>query len=114
VIQHIQSGKLKALGVTTPDRFAAIKQVPPIAESVPGYSVLQWWGIVTPTGTPDAVIQTINKDVAQALRSPEMQAQLAKMGADPGGQPPANFDKLIADEVVKWAEVVKAANLKAE
>ena len=114
VIQHIQSGKLRALGVTTPDRFAAIKQVPPIAEIVPGYSVLQWWGIVTPTGTPDAVIQTINKDVAQALRSPEMQAQLAKMGADPGGQPPANFDKLIADEVVKWADVVKAANLKAE
>ncbi len=114
VISHINSGKLKALGVTSPERFNAIKQVPPIASVVPGYSVLQWWGFVTPAGTPDKVIDKINKDVAKILRSPEMLERLAKMGADPGGESPASFDKLIREETVKWADVVKAANLKAE
>lgn len=114
VISHINSGKLKALGVTSPERFNAIKQVPPIASVVPGYSVLQWWGFVTPAGTPGNVIDKINKDVAKILRSPEMLERLAKMGADPGGESPASFDKLIREETVKWADVVKAANLKAE
>jgi tripartite-type tricarboxylate transporter receptor subunit TctC len=114
VIQHIQSGKLKALGVTTPERFDAIKQVPPIASVIPGYSVLQWWGFVTPTGTPESVIDKVNKDVTKVLRSPEMMERLAKMGADPGGQSPTFFDKLIREETVKWTEVVKAANLKAD
>ena len=114
VIQHIQSGKLKALGVTTPERFNAIKQVPPIASVVPGYSVLQWWGFVTPAGTPKIVIDKINKDVADILKSPEMMDRLAKMGAEPGGQSPAYLDKIISEDVIKYGAVVKATNLKAE
>jgi tripartite-type tricarboxylate transporter receptor subunit TctC len=114
LIEHIKNGRLKALGVTTPQAFAAIPTVPPIARDVPGYSVLQWWGIVTPTGTPTAVITKINRDVAAVLQSDEMKKQLAAMGAEPGGQSPQQFDVLIREEVVKWTEVIEKAKLKAE
>ena len=114
LIEHIKNGRLKALGVTTPQAFSAIPTVPPIARDVPGYSVLQWWGIVTPMGTPPAVITKINRDVAAALQSDDMKKQLAAMGAEPGGQSPQQFDALIREEVVKWTEVIEKAKLKAE
>ncbi len=114
LIEHIKNGRLKALGVTTLQAFPAIPTVPPIARDVPGYSVLQWWGIVTPTGTPPAVIAKINRDVAAALQADEMKKQLAAMGAEPGGQSPEQFDVLIREEVVKWTEVIDKAKLKAE
>jgi tripartite-type tricarboxylate transporter receptor subunit TctC len=114
LIEHIKNGRLKALGVTTPQAFPAIPTVPPIARDVPGYSVLQWWGIVTPTGTPPAVITKINRDVAAVLQSDEMKKQLATMGAEPGGQSPQQFDALIREEVVKWTDVINKAKLKAE
>ena len=114
VIELLKSGKLKALGVTTPQAFAALPKVPAIAQDLPGYSVLQWWGIVTPTGTPAPIIEKINHDVSAILREPEMQKQLEAIGAEPGGQPAAQFDILIHDEVLKWAEVIKNANLKPE
>ena len=114
LIEHIKNGRLKALGVTTLQAFPAIPTVPPIARDVPGYSVLQWWGIVTPTSTPPAVIAKINRDVAAALQADEMKKQLAAMGAEPGGQSPEQFDVLIREEVVKWTEVIDKAKLKAE
>ena len=114
LIEHIKNGRLKALGVTTPQAFPAIPTVPPIARDVPGYSVLQWWGIVTPTGTPPAVITKINRDVAAVLQSDEMKKQLATMGAEPGGQSPQQFDALIREEVVKWTDVINKAKLKEE
>lgn len=114
VIEHIKNGRLKALGVTTPQSFSAIPTVPPIAQDIPGYSVLQWWGIVAPAGTPPAIVTKINHDVAAILKSEDMQKQLASMGAEPGGQSPAEFDALIREEVIKWSEVIQKASLKAE
>ncbi len=114
LIEHIKNGRLKALGVTTPQAFSAIASVPPIANEIAGYSVLQWWGIVTPTGTPTAVITKVNRDVAAVLQANDMKKQLAAMGAEPGGQAPEQFDALIREEVVKWTEVINKAKLKAE
>lgn len=114
VIELLKSDKLKALGVTTPQTFPALPTVPAIAQDLPGYSVLQWWGIVTPTGTPEAVISKINRDVSAILNEPDMKKQLDAMGAEPGGQPAAQFNALIHEEVIKWAEVIKKANLKPE
>ena len=114
VIEHVKAGRLKALGVTTPKAFSALPKVPPVANDVPGYEVVQWWGIVAPAGTPANVIGKLNSEIAAVLRSPDVRAKLEGMGADPGGQPPAEFDRLIHDEVVKWAKVVKAASVRAE
>lgn len=114
LLEHLKAGRLKALGVTTTEPFLAIPQVPPISHAVAGYSVLQWWGIVAPAQTPLAIINKINRDVAEIIHSAEMTQQLNAMGATPGGEPPAYFDALIHAEVLKWTQVIQAANLKAD
>jgi tripartite-type tricarboxylate transporter receptor subunit TctC len=114
IVEFLQGGQLRALGVTSLKPFRALPKVPAIADDVPGYEVLQWWGIVAPAGTPTNIITKVNADVAEALRAPDMKKNLDTMGADPGGQPPAQFAKLIGDEVVKWAKVIKAAHVQAE
>lgn len=114
VISHLKSGAMKALAVTSVKPFQALPGVPPVGQELPGYEVLQWWGLVAPAGTPAAVIQKVNADVAAVLRSPEMQEKLAGMGADAGGEPPAAFAGLIAAEVPKWAALIKAANVQPE
>jgi tripartite-type tricarboxylate transporter receptor subunit TctC len=114
VIEYIKAGKLKALGVTTPTIFPSLPKVPAIANDVPGYEVLQWWGIAAPTGTPAKIVSKLNADIAAVLRSPDIQKKLDVMGAEPGGQSSAEFDRLIRDEVDKWARVIKTANIQAE
>jgi tripartite-type tricarboxylate transporter receptor subunit TctC len=114
VIEQLKSGALKALAVTSAKPFAALPQVPAVNDELPGYEVLQWWGLVAPTGTPQAVITRINNDVATVLRTPEIQEKLATIGADAGGQPATYFAKLIDTEVPMWAEVVKAANVQPD
>jgi tripartite-type tricarboxylate transporter receptor subunit TctC len=114
VIEQLKSGSLRALAVTSAKPFAALPRVPAVADELPGYEVLQWWGLVAPTGTPQAVISKINEDVAIVLRTPEIKERLSIIGADAGGQSPASFNKLIVDEVPKWAEVIKAANVQPE
>ena len=114
VIEQLKAGTLKALAVTSAKPFAALPRVPPVADELAGYEVLQWWGLVAPAGTPPAIVSKINEDVAAVLRTPEIQERLTVIGADAGGQSPAAFNKLIVEEVPKWAEVVKAANLQPE
>lgn len=114
VLEQIKSGTLKALAVTSAKPFAALPGVPAITDELPGYEVLQWWGLVAPAGTPQAVINRINEDVATVLRTPEIQDKLTTIGADAGGQSAASFEKLINNEVPMWAEVVKAANVQPD
>lgn len=114
VLEQIKSGTLKALAVTSAKPFAALPGVPAITDELPGYEVLQWWGLVAPSGTSQAVINRINEDVAAVLRSPEIQDKLTTIGAEAGGQSAASFEKLINNEVPMWAEVVKAANVQAD
>ena len=114
VLEQIKSGTLKALAVTSAKPFAALPGVPAITDELPGYEVLQWWGLVAPAGTPQAVINRINEDVAAVLRSPEIQDKLTTIGAEAGGQSAASFEKLINNEVPMWADVVKAANVQAD
>jgi tripartite-type tricarboxylate transporter receptor subunit TctC len=115
ILQHVRTGKLKALGVTTARRFAALPDVPTIAEAgLPGYEVLQWWGLVVPSGTSKAVLAEQHAQVDRILSSPEMRERLVAMGADPGSGSPEQFDALIRDEIAKWAKVIEAARVTAE
>jgi tripartite-type tricarboxylate transporter receptor subunit TctC len=114
VIELLKSGKLKALGVSSLQPFPALPKVPAIAGDVPGYEVLQWWGMVAPRGTPQPIVDQLNKDIAAILRQPDMQDKFAVMGAEPGGQSAAQFDKLIRDEVKKWADVINTAHIQPE
>ena len=114
VLEFVKSGRLKALGVTTRVPFAAMPGVPPIVRTVPGFDMIQWWGIVAPSATPKAIVTMLNAEIARIFASAEMKEKLAAMGADPGGNSPQDFDRLIHEEILKWAEVINTAKVKAE
>jgi tripartite-type tricarboxylate transporter receptor subunit TctC len=89
--------------------------LPTIAESgLPGFDVTSWYGVIAPAGTPDAIISKVQGDIAATLRVPAVHDRLAHEGAEPVGSTPAQFAKLLADEMRKWSAVVKAAHVKPE
>jgi tripartite-type tricarboxylate transporter receptor subunit TctC len=115
VMQHIQSGKLRALGVTTARRASAVKDLPTIAEAgVPGFEATTWHGVLTTGGTPPAVVNKLNAEINRALQMPDVRERLAGLGAEIIGGTPKEFADHIAREIPKWAKVVKAANVQLE
>jgi len=113
-IGYLKAGKLRPLGVTSAKRSGVLPDVPPIADVVPGYAAAGWFGLGAPKGTPEAVIDTLSKEVAAALKDPGMQARMAKLGAEPMPMGSAEFGKFLADDTEKWAKVIRAANLKVD
>jgi len=115
VMQHIQSGKLRALGVTTARRVAAVKDLPTIAEAgVPGFEATTWHGVLTTGGTPVAIVNKLNAEINRALQMRDVREKLAGLGAEIIGGTPKEFAEHIAREIPKWAQVVKAANVHIE
>jgi tripartite-type tricarboxylate transporter receptor subunit TctC len=113
-IEFIRAGRLRPLGVTVAARWPALPDVPPIADTVPGYEASVWYGIAAPKATPPEAVAILNKSVNAALANPRMQARLVDLGGIPMPMSSAEFGKLVADETDKWAKVVKAANLSVE
>ncbi len=115
VLPHIRSGRLRALAVSSPQRIAALPEVPTVAESgYPGFEADQWYGIVAPAGTPPAVVARLNAEINKALALPDVAQQLATEGAVPVPGPPQAFGELIAREIPRWREVIKAGNVKID
>jgi tripartite-type tricarboxylate transporter receptor subunit TctC len=113
-IQNIKAGKVRALGVTTTKRVAELPDVPAIGETVPGYEVSVWYGISGPKGIPAEIVTKLNTAVNAALAKPELKQRFHQLGGEVMPMSPAAFGKLVADETVKWAKVVKSAGLKVE
>ncbi len=113
-IGHIRGGKLRALGVTTEKSSDALPGVPAIAEVVPGYEASAWFGIAVPKGTPADVIDKLNRTVNEALKDPKMIARLAELGGAPMPGTPADFGKVMSDEVAKWKKVVEVSGAHVE
>ena len=113
-IEHIRAGRLRPLGVTTLTRTTALPDVPPVAETVPGYEAGGWMGIAAPAKTPAEIIDKLNKEVNAALADEKFAARLTELGAAPFSGSPADFAKFIAADTGKWAKVIKFANLKAD
>jgi tripartite-type tricarboxylate transporter receptor subunit TctC len=113
-IEHIRAGSLRALGVTAGKRSDALPNVPTIGETVSGYDVNVWNGIVAPRRTPPEVIATLNRALNAALADPRLKARFAELGGTPMPMTPADFGKLIADETEKWAKVVRFAGIKPD
>ena len=115
VLPHVKTGKLRALGVTTATRAKAAPDVPTIAESgVRGFEVQNWQGIVVPKKTPGALVERLNAEILKVLAAPAMIEVLSAQGLDPAGGTPAQFDKLIREEIVKWRKLVQAAGIRVE
>ena len=108
------AGKLRVLGVTSETRTEALPDIPPIAQFVPGYNGVGWFGLGAPKGTPDAIVETLRKAVNDGIADPDMKAKFAKLGAEPMPTTLAEFKRLIVDETEKWGKVVRTADLKAE
>ena len=114
VIGHVKAGKLRPLGVTTTTRLAVLPDVPPIADTVPGYEATIYVGIAAPHGTPAAIVETLSKQIVAAAADPKIAARIAELGDTPLPLATADFEKLVVAEAQKWAEVIKSAGVRAE
>jgi tripartite-type tricarboxylate transporter receptor subunit TctC len=107
----VEAGKLKLLAVASPNRMPSLPDVPTMAETLPGFEAVAWYGIVAPPKTPKAVVDKINADVNEALRQPEIRDHLKKLSAEIFGGSVEKTAKYMRDEVDRWAAVIKAANI---
>jgi tripartite-type tricarboxylate transporter receptor subunit TctC len=106
-IEHIRSGKLRALGVTTTTRSAALPDTPTIAETVPGFEFTAWFGAGVPKGTPPAIVERLNREINAALADPKIKARFAELGAVPFVATPSQMVAHVASETEKWGKAVK-------
>ncbi len=113
-IQHIKSGSLRALAVTTATRSEALPDLPTLGEFVAGYEASGWNGICAPRNTPVQIIEKLNSVINAGLADPKIKARLADLGATTLAGSPADFGKLIADETEKWGKVIRSANVRVE
>ena len=109
-----RSGTVRALGVTSPQRWAGVPDVPAIAETVPGFESVGFYGISAPKGTPPEIVDTLNKAIAEALKDPKVVEQLTTAGGISKPMTPAEFGRLIADETEKWRKVVAFAGVSVD
>jgi len=113
-IEFIRAGKLRALAVTTATRSEVLPDLPTVADFVPGYEASAWYGVGVPKGTPDDIIDKLNKEINAILAEPKAKARLADLGASLLAGSPADFGRLVADETEKWGKVVKFSGAKPD
>ncbi|WP_219214874.1 Bug family tripartite tricarboxylate transporter substrate binding protein [Variovorax boronicumulans] len=114
-INFVRSGKVRAIAVTTAQRWPGAPEIPTVAESgVPGYEVSGWFGLLAPAGTPPAVLKTIQQAIAEAVKQPEVNKQMLDLGAQPVANTPEAFAALVQADVAKWREVVKTTGVKLD
>ena len=113
-MEFVKAGKVRALAVTTTARLAALPDLPTVAEFVPGYEAVGWYGIGAPKNTPADVIGKLNAALTAALAAPEPKARLADLGVEPMPMTPAQFAIFIASENDKWGKVIRAAGIRLD
>jgi len=113
-LPHVQTGKLRAMGVTSAKRVGALPEIPAIAETVTGYDGSAWYGVLAPAGTPAAIVTRLHTELMTALRTPDLKDKLVSQGLEPASYTPEEFSALIVSELAKWAKVVAAAGVKNE
>lgn len=114
ITPHIKSGKVKGIAVTSAKRSALLPELPTIAETLPGYSASGWYGLLAPVATQKPVITRLHTEAVKALRAPDVVDRLSSQGAEPVGNSPEEFTAFVRSEISKWANLVKAANMRAD
>jgi tripartite-type tricarboxylate transporter receptor subunit TctC len=115
LLPHVKSGRLRALAITSSQRSAAVPDLPTVAESgVPGFDTAQWYGILAPAGTPDAIVTRLNSECLKIVRGPEFTARLVKDASIPLGSTPQEFGAYLKSEIEKWARVIKSSGARIE
>ncbi|MGP0092588.1 MAG: Bug family tripartite tricarboxylate transporter substrate binding protein [Xanthobacteraceae bacterium] len=113
-LEQVRSGRLRALGVTARERWPAVPDIPTIAETVPGFESVGFYGVAAPKGTPPEIVAALNKAFNAALADPKLVARLAEVGGLPMPMTPEEFHKLVADETEKWRKVVEFAGVSVD
>ena len=113
-MEQARGGSVRAVGVTSPQRWPSVPDVPAIADTVPGYEAGVFYGMSAPKGTPPEIVDILNKAVNEALRDPKLIARFAAIGGVPKPMTPAEYGKLIADETEKWRKVVEFAGVSVD
>ena len=112
---HIKAGKMKPLAVTSLKRSQTFPNLPTVSEeALPGYEAGIWWGVLAPAATPREIVIKLHADFVKVLQMPDMKQKLLSQGGEAVGSTPEHFQKMIVTEIVQWAKVVKAANIKAD
>ncbi len=112
---QIKAGRIRALAVSTTKRSPAVPEIPTMAEAgVPGYVAVAWFGLLAPANTPREIINRLSAETARILKMPDVNSRLSDLGAEPVGSTAAEFDAHIKSEIVKWAKVIKDANVELQ
>jgi len=114
IVPHLGTGKLRALAVTTAKRWYSLPNVPTVAETLPGYEVELWFGVMTPRGTPQSIIDRLNAAVNKSLQDADMKKNLDSQGMIPTGGTPQHFDQRIRKDYERWVRVVKESNIRVQ
>jgi tripartite-type tricarboxylate transporter receptor subunit TctC len=115
VLQHIKAGKMRAIGVSGLQRSVLLPEVPTVAEAgVPGYEVNVWFGMQLPAGTPQPVVDRLNRDLVAMLKEPDVIERFRGQGVEVVASTPAEFSKLVSSEVTKWTALIREANIRIE
>jgi tripartite-type tricarboxylate transporter receptor subunit TctC len=114
ILPFIDSGRLRALAVTTGERSSRLPDVPAVAESLPGYEIVLWNGVWAPAGTPKPIIQKMNQAINNVLNDPEVQQVFRSQGSTPAGNTPEAFAQLVDSEIKKWGDLVESSGARIE
>jgi tripartite-type tricarboxylate transporter receptor subunit TctC len=114
VLQHVQAGTLRALGVTTLTRIRVAPEIPAIAETLPGFEASQWYGIVAPAHTPAPVLHRLEQEIRKVMHAPEVLARLEAEGVEPWDITPEEFHAYVAKEIPRWKAVIAAAKINGQ
>jgi tripartite-type tricarboxylate transporter receptor subunit TctC len=112
VVPHIDAGKMRALATTGKTR--SMDNVPAMTETLPGFEVTQWYGILAPAGTPKEIVDRLHKELVAAVANPKVSQAFVKLGTKPVSSTPAEFSAFIKAEIARWTKVIKAANIQPE
>ena len=114
VLGTVRTGRVKVIGVCSPERTPLYPSAPPMAEAAPGFQAVAWFGMFVPRGTPSAVVRRIRDDVADVLKMPDVRARMNEVGGEPNGMQPEEFSQWVRSEIERWNKVAKAAGIKPQ
>jgi tripartite-type tricarboxylate transporter receptor subunit TctC len=113
-IPHVKTGRLKAIAIGHPTRIKALPEVPPVADTLPGFNNTSWYGLLAPAGTPKAIVVKLNAELNKAFGSPELGQRLLGQGVEAATTTPEGFQAMIASELVRWRKVIKDAGISVD
>ena len=111
---YLNDGRLRGIAVTTLKRSAVLPNLPTIAETLPGYEVNSWYGLMAPAGTPKPIVELLHKEASETLNTPEIVALLKQRGLEVVGSSPDQYTTKIKEDMSRWATLIKATGIKLE